>query len=210
MFASRLEQLDEVVRTAEEAIAERGERIDDLEARLAAAREREGGITASISGLSGALDAARTAHAEAQRAVSSAAATLEALRAVDSDVELSNPLVAALAADEGASGAASPTSSTPSPEMESIVERRCSGTTWPPSSSTGSEDVTRSPTGRSRLPRRTGGPRSSPARPRRPSVCRGRAGHAAHLAPARLGRRPCTARGASRRVCAWSRTLPRR
>ena len=123
MFASRLEQLDEVVRTAEEAIAERGERIDDLEARLAAAREREGGITASISGLSGALDAARTAHAEAQRAVSSAAATLEALRAVDSDVELSNPLVAALAADEERVRCRLADLVDAEPEMESIVER---------------------------------------------------------------------------------------
>ena len=122
MFASRLEQLEETMRTTEEAVGERTERVESLEGSLVSARSREASVTASISGLSGALDAARTEHAEAQRALSSATATLEALRAVDTDVELSSPLVAALAANEDRVRCRLADLVDADPEVESLVE----------------------------------------------------------------------------------------
>ena len=122
MFASRLEQLEETMRTTEEAVGERTERVESLEGSLVSARGREASVAASITGLSGALDAARTEHAEAQRALSSATATLEALRAVDTDVELSSPLVAALAADEDRVRCRLADLVDADPEVESLVE----------------------------------------------------------------------------------------
>ena len=123
MFASRLEQLDETVRTTEEAVAERTERAEDLEAALSDARERESGLATAIAGHAGALSAARDEHAEAQRALSSATATLDALRAVDTDVELASPLVAALAADEARVRCRLADLVDADPAVESLVER---------------------------------------------------------------------------------------
>ena len=123
MFASRLEQLEESLRTTGEAVTERADRIEALEGSLLEARRRESSLTASITGLSGALDAARSEHAEAQRALSAATATLEALRSVDSDVELASPLVAALAADEDRVRCRLADLVDADPEVESLVER---------------------------------------------------------------------------------------
>ena len=123
MFASRLEQLEETVRTTEEAVAERSGRVEDLEAALEAAREREGSLSTAITAQAGALSAARGEHAEAQRALSSATATLEALRAVDTDVESASPLVAALAADEPRVRCRLADLVDADPAVESLVER---------------------------------------------------------------------------------------
>ncbi|MBE5024566.1 chromosome segregation protein SMC [Olsenella sp. DSM 107455] len=101
MFASRLEQLEETVRTTEEALAERAGRAEELAGSLDDARRRERELTASIAHLAERLEAARAEHASAQGRLSSARATLDALRAVDTDVEKASPLAAALASDEG-------------------------------------------------------------------------------------------------------------
>ena len=102
MFASRLEQIDETVRTASEALAERSERAERLEGELAEARARADELTSAIAARSADLDAAHAAESEARSRLSSAQATLDALRTVDADVEKASPLVAALA--EEASG----------------------------------------------------------------------------------------------------------
>ena len=101
MFASRLEQLDESIRTTEEAVAERTERAERLEEELVGARSRADEIAASINRSTAELTSAREAESEARLRLSSASATLEALRSVDADVEKSSPLVAALAEGEG-------------------------------------------------------------------------------------------------------------
>ena len=198
MFASRLEQLDETVRTTEEAVAERTERAEDLEAALSDARERESGLATAIAGHAGALSAARDEHAEAQRALSSATATLDALRAVDTDVELASPLVAALAADEARVRCRLADLVDADPAVESLVERLL-GDDLAALVVAGSDDVTTlveralsmADKGRRGRDRLDGARR---ARPRGP----GRPGHAARLAPARLRRGPPAARGPSR------------
>lgn len=101
MFASRLEQLEETVRTAEEALAERSERAERIEAELADARLRANELAGSISRRSSELVAARQAETEARTALSSSQATLDALRSVDAEVEKASPLVAALAEQVG-------------------------------------------------------------------------------------------------------------
>ncbi len=101
MFASRLEQLEETRRTAEEALAERDERAERLTGQLAAARARSEELAAAISAHSAELRAAREAESAARSKLSSAQATLEALQSVDADVEKASPLVAALAEREG-------------------------------------------------------------------------------------------------------------
>ncbi len=101
MFASRLEQLEETVRTAEEALAERSERAERIEAELADARLRADELAGSISRRSSELVAARQAETEARTALSSSQATLDALRSVDAEVEKASPLVAALAEQVG-------------------------------------------------------------------------------------------------------------
>ena len=101
MFASRLEQLDESIRTTEEAVAERAERAERLEEELVGARSRADEIAASINRSTAELTSAREAESEARLRLSSASATLDALRSVDADVEKSSPLVAALAEGEG-------------------------------------------------------------------------------------------------------------
>ncbi|OUP39623.1 chromosome segregation protein SMC [Olsenella sp. An188] len=101
MFASRLEQLDESIRTTEEAVAERTERAERLEEELVGARSRADEIAASINRSTAELTSAREAESEARLRLSSASATLDALRSVDADVEKSSPLVAALAEGEG-------------------------------------------------------------------------------------------------------------
>ena len=101
MFASRLEQLEETVRTAEEALAERSERAERIEAELADARLRADELAGSISRRSSELVAARQAETETRTALSSSQATLDALRSVDAEVEKASPLVAALAEQVG-------------------------------------------------------------------------------------------------------------
>ena len=100
MFASRLEQLDETVRTAEEALTERSERAKGLEVELAQARGRADELAAEIRDGGVELEQARADEAKARTELSSATATLDALRAVDADVEKASPLVAALAEGE--------------------------------------------------------------------------------------------------------------
>lgn len=123
MFASRLAQLEETARTAEEAIAERDRRVEGLEGELSEERRRESALVASVTGLTTALESARAEHTEAQRELSSAAATLDALRAVDSDVESATPLVAALASDEARVRCRLADLVDADPEVESLVER---------------------------------------------------------------------------------------
>ena len=123
MFSSRLAQLEETARTAEEAIAERDRRVEGLEGELSEERRRESGLVASVTGLTTALESARAEHTEAQRELSSAMATLEALRAVDSDVESATPLVAALASDEARVRCRLADLVDADPEVESLVER---------------------------------------------------------------------------------------
>ena len=123
MFASRLAQLEETARTAEEAIAERDRRVEGLEGELSEERRRESALVASVTGLTTALESARAEHTAAQRGLSSAAATLDALRAVDSDVESATPLVAALASDEARVRCRLADLVDADPEVESLVER---------------------------------------------------------------------------------------
>ena len=123
MFASRLDQLEEVIRTTEEAVSERTVRIERVESQLASAREREHALTTSIATRSASLEAARAEQADAQGRLSSARATLEALRAVDSDVELSSPLVAELAADGERVRCRLADLVDADPEVESLVEQ---------------------------------------------------------------------------------------
>ena len=101
MFSSRLEQLDEAVRTAQEALSERSHRAEELEGELAGARERAASLTSVIALRSQELVAARNAESEARTALSSSQATLDALRSVDAEVEKASPLVAALADEAG-------------------------------------------------------------------------------------------------------------
>ncbi|MDM8270429.1 chromosome segregation protein SMC [Thermophilibacter provencensis] len=101
MFSSRLEQLDETVRTAEEALSERARHAERVEAELSEARERSAALARSITQRSQELVSARSAESEARTALSSAQATLDALRSVDAEVEKASPLVAALAAEAG-------------------------------------------------------------------------------------------------------------
>ena len=123
MFASRLAQLEETARTAEEAIAERDRRVEGLEGELSEERRRESALVASVTGLTTALESARAEHTVAQRELSSAAATLDALRAVDSDVESATPLVAALASDEARVRCRLADLVDADSEVESLVER---------------------------------------------------------------------------------------
>ena len=101
MFVSRLEQLDEGVRTAEEALAERERAAERLESELAEARSRATELEERIASASAGLERARAAERDARSELSSAEATLSALRAVDADVEKSSPLAAALAEAAG-------------------------------------------------------------------------------------------------------------
>lgn len=97
MFVSRLEQLEESVRTAEEALRERSEAAERLAGELEEARGESDRLAGAISAHAGELEAARREEAEARSQLSSSRATLEALRSVDADVEKASPLVAALA-----------------------------------------------------------------------------------------------------------------
>ena len=101
MFVSRLEQLDEGARTAEEALAERERAAERLEAELAHARARATELEGRIASASGELERARAVERDARSELSSAEATLSALRSVDADVEKSSPLAAALAEAAG-------------------------------------------------------------------------------------------------------------
>ena len=97
MFASRLAQLDEAVRTAEEALVERLQRAEELEDELAGAQELAQELAASVPARDMAVKDARREEAACRQRLSSAQATLEALRSVDADVEKASPLVAKLA-----------------------------------------------------------------------------------------------------------------
>ena len=123
MFASRLDQLEEVVCTTEEAVSERTDRIERIEGQLLEARRREHALSSSISAHMAALEQARAAQTEAQGRLSSARATLEALLAVDSDVESSSPLVAELASDEARVTCRLADLVDADPEVESLVEQ---------------------------------------------------------------------------------------
>ena len=101
MFVSRIDQLDETARTAEEALEERASAAERLEGELAAARERADALAREIAAHDAALSSARREESAARAELSSAEATLDALRAVDADVESSSPLVAALAERAG-------------------------------------------------------------------------------------------------------------
>ncbi len=101
MFVSRLEQIDEAARTAEEALAEREGAVRRLTGELDEARSRSAELEAQIVSSSAALDRARAAERDARSELSGAEATLSALRSVDADVEASSPLVAALAEEAG-------------------------------------------------------------------------------------------------------------
>ena len=72
MFASRLEQLEDSVSTAEEALAERIARADDIQVELTSARARAEELSREISRHSSELVAARQAEGEARTALSSA------------------------------------------------------------------------------------------------------------------------------------------
>ena len=106
MYASRLEQIDETLRTAREAVSERTTRKGSVEADLAAERAASEKLVAAIATGQKALADARREESVARERLSSAQATLAALRAVDADVEKSSPLVAAMAADDVVSGKA--------------------------------------------------------------------------------------------------------
>ena len=101
MFVSRLEQIDETARTAQEALSEREEAVERLTGELDEARASSGELEAQIVSASAALDQARAAERDARSELSSAEATLSALRSVDADVETASPLVAALAEEAG-------------------------------------------------------------------------------------------------------------
>ena len=101
MFVSRLGQIDETARTAEDALAEREEAVGRLTGELEEARERSAELEQQIVSASAALDGARAAERDARSELSSAEATLSALRSVDADVETASPLVAALAEEAG-------------------------------------------------------------------------------------------------------------
>lgn len=94
MFASRLEQIDEQVETAEAALASRRSRLEELEASIAEATKVADAAKADIATRSAGHDAARAAqraavHAldEARSAFASANATLSALRSVDAQLQ---------------------------------------------------------------------------------------------------------------------------
>ena len=123
MFASRLDQLEEVVRTTEEAVSERTDRIERIEGQLLEARRREHALSSSIAAHMSSLEQARSAQTDAQGRLSSARATLEALLAVDSDVESSSPLVAELATDEERVTCRLADLVDADPEVESLVEQ---------------------------------------------------------------------------------------
>ena len=125
MFASRLAQLDEAVRTAEEALVERLQRAEELEDELAGAQELAQELAASVPARDMAVKDARREEAACRQRLSSAQATLEALRSVDADVEKASPLVAKLAKTEeaGASDCRLADLIDATPEVEGLVER---------------------------------------------------------------------------------------
>ncbi|WP_417137323.1 chromosome segregation protein SMC [Paratractidigestivibacter faecalis] len=125
MFASRLAQLDEAVRTAEEALVERLQRAEELEDELAGAQELAQELAASVPACDMAVKDARREEAACRQRLSSAQATLEALRSVDADVEKASPLVAKLASTEeaGASDCRLADLIDATPEVEGLVER---------------------------------------------------------------------------------------
>ena len=182
MFASRLAQLEETARTAEEAIAERDRRVERLEGELSEERRRESALVASVTGLTTALESARAEHTEAQRELSSAAATLDALRAVDSDVESATPLVAALASDEARVRCRLADLVDADPEVESLVERLL-GDDLAALVVGGSDDVAALARRALSLTDREG---RAALVASAPAVALGRPGHPPRLAPARL------------------------
>ena len=100
MFESRLAQIAESIETAEEALAERRRRKDELDAELEVAQGRAGEAEQAIRDGRAALDDARSEESKARERLSKARATLSALESVDEQSENASGLVAALAASE--------------------------------------------------------------------------------------------------------------
>ena len=103
MFQSRLDQIEDLIKTCAADLEARASDKARAEKSIAIARESAETLTAALPALEEALAAARTAAAEARERLSSAQATLSALRSIDAEVEAQSPLATALA-DGGAAG----------------------------------------------------------------------------------------------------------
>ena len=100
MYASRLAQIEDVLKTCSSALGARASDKDRAEESLAVARESARSLSSSVPALEEDVAAARTRAAEARERLSNAQATYAALRSVDAEVEAQSPLASALA--EGA------------------------------------------------------------------------------------------------------------
>lgn len=97
MYASRLAQIEDVLKTCSSALEARSADKDRAEESLARARESARSLSDSMPGLEGGASAARARAAAARERLSSAQATYRALRSVDAEVEAQSPLASALA-----------------------------------------------------------------------------------------------------------------
>ncbi len=97
MYASRLAQIDDLLKTCAADLEARTADKTRAEASFARARESVSALSAELPALEKALERARSAAAEAREKLSGARATYDALRTIDAEVEAQSPLVAALA-----------------------------------------------------------------------------------------------------------------
>lgn len=100
MYVSRLAQINESLKTAEEALSQSSTREHELSAALELARRESEALIAEISEHTSALEAARAVEADAKRKLSQAEATLTALTSLDVETAKTSPRAAALADDE--------------------------------------------------------------------------------------------------------------
>lgn len=97
MYASRLAQIEDVVKTCSSALDGRSADKERAEGSLAVARESTRLLSGSLPALEEGVAAARARAAEAQERLSNAQATYAALRSIDAEVEAQSPLASALA-----------------------------------------------------------------------------------------------------------------
>lgn len=124
MFASRLDQIQETIDTATEAISERTERKEQVSAELAQASEAAEAALVAIRDAQDALGRARSEEGSARERLQNARATLSALESVDEQSANVSQLTARLASSQSTSVECRLADLITVPaELEALVER---------------------------------------------------------------------------------------
>lgn len=122
MYQSRLEELDELVATASEQLAQAKAGRDELAGRLSGAQGQASDAKGRIAGCQKALEAARAAERDARGRLSDAQGSLDALRSAQRALESASPLLAELAQGAEAQVRLSDAFEAP-PALEATLER---------------------------------------------------------------------------------------